>query len=636
MKLFKRFLSELKNATSTTYKKAALLVVIAVPLLYGALYLNAFWDPYSEMDQVPVAVVNLDSGYKDSNTSVNVGNDLVSTLKDNKNLDWKFMSKDEAQKCLDTKKCYASLTIPEDFSSDIYSVDSNSPTSTQLIYRSREATNYLATTITKSISEKVTEALSHKLIAKYLDNIFVTIKSTGSSLQTAADASYQLTSGLAVTSNGILSIQSGLSAANTGSIQIASGLQVLVNNQNSLTDGLTTAISGVDKLKNGVDTISDGLIKTQASVTASQTKTSDAIKQLSIYTSTGGTSGDLSAALTDLITVYCTNDAIVGTSDSDTIASIQKYCTEPSNEISSIILGSSLISSNLASLKTGLVSAKNGSIALANGSNELLSGTNDLANGLSELSAGTNTLYTGINTISNGSSQLSDSLESAAKTIASSTETDKVSSETEVMSSPVTMSEKSYDLVANYGSSFAPYFISLALWVGSLLAFFILDFNKNDTKSVAIAKYLMLSAIGIVQAIILDSVLQDVLKLSVANPWQFYAFTCLVSLSFMALLQLLIQHSGDVGRFIAVVLLILQLSSAAGTFPLETIPKFFQILNPFMPMTYSVMGLRDILFTNELNNLWGPVMCFVGVLIVSIIINLLLTRRHKRSAKKAI
>ena len=138
---------------------------------------------------------------------------------------------------------------------------------------------------------------------------------------------------------------------------------------------------------------------------------------------------------------------------------------------------------------------------------------------------------------------------------------------------------------------------------------------------------MILSVIGIAQAVILDIALQKLVGLSVANPILYYSFTILMSLTFMSLLQLLIQHLGNAGRYIAIILLILQLSSAAGTFPKETIPVFFQIINPFLPMTYSVLGLKDILFTSELSNLWLPVTYFAAVLISSLLLNVLLTKK---------
>jgi len=581
--MFKEFINEVKKATASTYLKIALIAVMLVPLFYGALYLKAFWDPYAKMDQVPVAVVNLDKGYSQNGTKTNLGNELITTLKDDDHLKWDFVTADEAIKGMNQKKYYASLTVPADFSAKVYSVDSDNPQSTALIYSSREATNYLATTITNSIAGKVTDALSHKITAKYLSNIFVNLKNTASDLTKAKDASIQLVNGLTTANNGVYSIQNGLTSANTGSGQLISGLNTLNSGQNELTNGLTTAVTGANQLKTGAENVSTGLTKGQSALNA----------------------------------YIATNPA----------AANNPYLIGLSKALTASNAGQSQIISGLGTMSTQLDTAKNGSAKLADGSSQLSAGAGALSSGLSKLSSGTAELSTGLNKAQDGMSQLSDKLTDGADKAIASTEDKKVAAQSAVMVSPVAMNVDSYDLVANYGSGFAPYFISLALWVGGLLSFFVIDFTKKPkTKKEAIMKYGILAILGTAQAVLLGLVLQHSLGLTVINQWQFYGFIILISLTFMAMIQLLVQHLDNIGRYLAILLLILQLASAAGTFPKETLPQFFQIISPILPMTYSVLGLRDVLFTHELSNLWMPLTYFVGILIVCIFANLVLTK----------
>lgn len=581
--IFKEFINEAKKATANTYLRIAMVAVMLVPLFYGALYLKAFWDPYAKMDQVPVAVVNLDKGYKENNTNSNIGKELVTSLKNDKHLKWEFVSLEEANKGLDQKKYYASLTIPTDFSSKIYSVDGSNPTSATLMYRSREATNYLSTTITNSVSSKVTDALSHKITAKYLNNIFVNLKSTADDLTKAKDASIQLVSGLGSVYNGAVSINNGLANANNGSNQLVTGLNALNTSQIKLTEGLSSAVSGANQLKTGAESVSGGLTQSQAALGA--------------YIATNPTAAD--------------NPYIKG---------LSLALTASKN-------GQMQIVSGLGTMTTQLEVAKNGSTEIASGSSQLLTGATTLDSGISKLSGGTSALSTGIGQAKDGMTELSSKLANGADKAMSSTDVKKTNTQTTVIASPVSMAVDSYDLVANYGSGFAPYFISLALWVGGLLSFFVIDFTKKPkTKKVAMMKYGILALLGTAQAVLLGLVLQYSLGLSVVNPWQFYAFVVLVSLTFMAIIQLLVQHLDNIGRYLAILLLILQLASAAGTFPKETLPTFFQIISPILPMTYSVLGLRDVLFTHELSNLWMPVIYFVAILVVFVIANFILTK----------
>ena len=581
--IFKEFINEAKKATASTYLRIAIVAVILVPLFYGALYLKAFWNPYEKMDQVPVAVVNLDEGYYENNEDNNIGDELVTTLKSDDHLKWEFVDAKDAENGLNQKKYYASLTVPADFSTKIYSVDGDSPTSATLVYRSREASNYLATTITDSVSNKVTDALSHKITAKYLDNIFMNLRSTATDLTKAKNASIQLVGGLDSIYSGAISINSGLTSANDGSSQLVTGLNTLSANQTKLTDGLSLSVDGTNQLKVGAESVSGGLAQGQAA--------------LSAYIATNST------------------------------ASENLYLKGLSSALTASKNGQAQIISGLGTMATQLEVAKTGSAKLASGSSQLSAGATTLNNGITELANGSTTLSSGINQAKDGMSELSDKLASGADEATASTNIEKTTAQTEVMSSPVSMTVDSYDLVANYGSGFAPYFISLALWVGGLLSFFVIDFTKRPkTKKIAMIKYGILATLGTAQAILLGLVLQHSLGLIVTNPWQFYAFIILISLTFMAIIQLLVQHLENTGRYLAILLLILQLASAAGTFPKETLPSFFQIISPVLPMTYSVSGLRDVLFTHELSNLWIPIIYFIAILIISIVTNIILTK----------
>jgi putative membrane protein len=398
-----------------------------------------------------------------------------------------------------------------------------------------------------------------------------------------------------------------------------------------LKSGAETISSGLDQTKTELTSISAGLVTIQSSVTSSQTGLTKVSSIINNYILNHPDSANELQLASD--TMSKLNNGLLQVNGS--MSQLNTGINSLSLGIGSLESGQAQLVSGLTTLKYGLEAAGSGSSDLAAGNAKLISGSTTLSSGISTLSSGTSTLSTGLSTAKNGITQLKDSLTTGADKITASTESNKVATETAVMASPVSVTNKSYDLVANYGSGFAPYFISLALWVGALLSFFVIDFDKKPmTKAITIARYIIIAIIGIAQAIILDLVLKNVLGLSVINQWQYYAFTILMSLTFMSILQLLIQQLANIGRYTAIILLILQLTSAAGTFPKETLPMFFQIINPLLPMTYSILGIRDILFTNDLSNLWSPVLYFVAMLFVSLLLNLFITK--KKSTKSAL
>lgn len=648
MKLWQLFKHEVKQATSSPYKKVVILAVIIIPILYSSLFLKAFWDPTGQTKDIKVAVVNQDNGYEVDGENVNIGDELITSLKKNNDLAWTFVSEEDANKGLANKEYYTSLTIPADFSAKIYSVDGSNPEKAELIFRSREATNYLANTITSNASTIVTDTLSHQIIAKYFNNIFASITKSATDLASAEAAADLLTNGLNTASYGSNQLAAGLLTANDGSNQLVSGLTSLTVGQTSLTNGLGEAITGTNTLLYGAKSVSVGMSQISAGLTSTSTGLSGVSNgigqsQTALTQASSILSAYLAAhpeAATDL---GVASQLVVGANNGLTqtktgVAQLSAGVTSLGSGIGAASVGETQVIDGLTILSSKLSIAKSGASDLSNGGSSLLTGATSLNTGLTSLSDGASTLSNGLVSASDGMTQLRDGLADGVSEAKASTSSEKVAAEVAVMSAPVTLTKNSYDKVANYGSGFAPYFMMLSLWVGGLITFYAIDFTKKPTsRKVVFAKYMTLAVVGILQAVATAYIVQNAVGLSVVNVWQYYAFMILVSLTFMSFLQLLIQHFGDLGRYASIILLILQLTSAAGTFPLETLPTIFKVVNPLLPMTYGVQGLREIIFTSELSNLTVPIVYFVALLVCSLTVNLILTKKHSAKAiEKAI
>lgn len=274
----------------------------------------------------------------------------------------------------------------------------------------------------------------------------------------------------------------------------------------------------------------------------------------------------------------------------------------------------SLNSSNLpklkdaiATLSAGLNQAKSGSTALTEGSQALFSGmekintaTSQLSNAAVELSEGTTSLYDGTQELKNGIDTAYSGVSSAITD--ATTELTALDGLKEYAEAPVTVKSEAIYSVPNYGTAFAPYFLSLSLWVGALIMFVGIYMDSEGKFQILtaasehkLARSFLYLMIGFAQALVLAFVLQYSLGLKVANPLAYYAACCLVSMVFIAIVQFLMIHLKDIGKFLSIVLLILQLTSCGGTFPMETVPKFFDVLYPYMPMTYSVGLFKDVI-----------------------------------------
>ncbi|PFR90547.1 phage infection protein [Bacillus anthracis] len=403
---------------------------------------------------------------------------------------------------------------------------------------------------------------------------------------------------------------------------LTSGIKKLTNAQNEfvskfqgLGEGLGNAKVGVDKLKNGSVQLIDGVTQLQSGsgkVTAGL--------------------GQLSAGANQL--ADGSNQVTGG------LGTLSVGANQMAGGINQLADGSSQVTGGLGTLSVGVTK-------LADGSNQVTTGLGNLNGGLNQMSTGSTQLIDGVNKLADGSGKVTDGLvkvndgsgELAEKLGEGAEKTGEVKGTDktyDMFASPVKVKTEKMAEVPNYGTGFTPYFLSLGLFVGALLLSIV--YPLRDTVGVPksgfswfISKFGVLLSVGIIQAIVADVILLFGLGVEVQSIPYFILFSIVTSLAFIVLIQCLVTAFGDAGRFIAIITLIIQLTTSAGTFPLELIPKFLQPFNAWLPMTYSVSGLKAVVSSGDFNFMWqnvGVLMIFIVVLSLGTIASL--TWMHKR------
>ncbi|KMQ29675.1 phage infection protein [Bacillus cereus] len=403
---------------------------------------------------------------------------------------------------------------------------------------------------------------------------------------------------------------------------LTSGIKKLANAQSEfvskfhgLGEGLGNAKIGADKLKDGSVQLIDGVTQLQSGsgkVTAGLGQLSEGANQLADGSSqvTGG------------------------------LGTLSVGANQMAGGINQLADGSSQVTGGLGSLSVGVSK-------LADGSNQVTTGLGDLNGGLNKMSTGSTQLIDGVNKLADGSGKVTDGLvkvndgsgELAEKLGEGAEKTGEVKGTDktyDMFASPVKVKTEKMAEVPNYGTGFTPYFLSLGLFVGALLLSIV--YPLRDTVGVPksgfswfISKFGVLLSVGIIQAVVADIILLFGLGVEVQSIPYFILFSIVTSLAFIALIQCLVTAFGDAGRFIAIITLIIQLTTSAGTFPLELIPKFLQPFNAWLPMTYSVSGLKAVVSSGDFNFMWqniGVLMIFIVVLSLGTIASL--TWMHKR------
>jgi putative membrane protein len=710
--------------------RAGMFTAILIPLLYAGLYLWANWDPYGNVDKVPVAVVNLDSGGTQDGKPVNFGRDFIHSLQHDTSMDWHFVDDETAKDGLEGNRYYLMITVPADFTQKALSVSDEHPQQSSLIFTSNQGKNYLVTSISKRVETELVKNLGNKISEQYISRLLDVVGNAKNGISDAGHAASQLADGAASLKTGANDLATGIGNAGSGTDQLITGSKRLTTGASTLANGLAQTSSGNDQVSNGLIQISQGLTNIRSSMSplagpGSQLATgmkkasdaSDQLLQASQQAANGSKQmiGGLTQMQTNLQQMQQgmgqTNQLIQGSlaavntlqQNHPTIASdpamqqlvkylgtlqqtvppiqdgLSKVSAGMGTSISSlqnIMAGQQQISGGLGQLSGQLQQARTGVTQFTNsigqiqagvdrlnqgvstaqqnvnkiaraehqmqqGANQLYSGSSNLTYGLSSLQnglkhaqAGADQLQGGASKLSAGASELSGKLADAAKQGSVPHASDTAS----VMANPVTQLDQPIHEVHNYGTGLAPYFLSLSYWVGAFMLYFLINLRDRrwlmipvSKTSVVLGKFLALMPITILQAVVSSFVIEKILHLHPESLAGYYGFNILLTLSFTAIVGVFITLFGTgPGRFITILVLILQLTSAGGTFPIEMVPGFFLALHPFLPMTYSVDALRHIISIGDWNTAWKDAFTVALFGIASLLIAVLFSRRRMR------
>lgn len=347
----------------------------------------------------------------------------------------------------------------------------------------------------------------------------------------------------------------------------------------------------------------------------------------------------LSGGATQLMTSY-TGDYTKGINDlaagmnavlakASDLGKLSTGVTKLNSAATQLQSGSTKLLNGSTDLTNGLKTVKNGTAQLADGSSQLAAATGKLNDGAQEIKDGINTAKDGVN------DSITDANDELAKTKGLDTFAEK----------PVEVKEANINPLPNYGSAFAPYFMSLSLYVGALLMFFGIYLDADDRIKMLsrhsdkkIVRVVSFAGIGVAQAVALGLICQFALGLSIDNIPAFYGSCILISLVFISIVEFLIVNLKDVGKFLSIAFLVLQLTSCGGTFPMETTPELFRWLYPYMPMTYSVNLLKENTINFNFATVRYDVYVLIGifVLFTGLTIVFSLTRKAKVKVQQII
>ena len=642
MTVFRLALSELRRMTGGILPKLTIVAMVMVPLLYGAVYLYANWDPYGNLDQLKAAVVVQDEGaVTQDGKELHVGQEVAATLIKDHKFDWNLVTTpEEANDGVKDGEFAFALIIPKDFSANLASPENfNSATQAMMSVTTNDANNYLLTSIVDKVATQVHASVAQQVGEQTANSLLTGYGTIHAQLAKAADGAQQLANGAATLDTGIGTLQSGTTELLTGADALAAGQQKLVTGTQDLQAGSDALSTGLGQLESqtstlpaDTQTLSDGAAAVSAGNATLNTKVQGAIG------SAEKLDGAVTTAMNDKLEQLVSDSTLTKAQAAQISASLTSAATSPAitdlqaqlkadaADIQKLADGSAAVADGAQklaaatpALTTAIGQAHAGSTELATGAGTLAEGqvsardgAQALAAGATALDSGAGELKSGSAKLSSGAAELSTQLRSGTDSVPDPNAKDKQNA-AGVIADPIRIDSVSQAQAANYGSGLAPFFLVLALWIGAFMLVQVMRpltvralASNAPSWKIAVGGWLPFAAVATVQALLLYSVVHFGLGLDPSHPWLTLGLLLLASLAFTALIQGIVALMGTPGKFVVLILLVLQLVSSGGTFPWQTTPEPLHIMHQILPMGHVVEGMRHLIYGADLAPL-GPI-----------------------------
>ena len=677
-KIFSVFRLDLKSLTKNLIVFVVVIGITILPALYAWFNIAANWDPYSNTGNLAFAVCSEDKGYSYKTLSINAGDKIIDSLKQNDKMGWEFVDADQAKDGVKNGEYYAAVIIPEDFSENLLSITTGDFTQAKLEYYVNEKRN----AISPKITDKGIEAIETSVGSTYVSSLTETIAKVLNLSESEYSESKNDLADKVITA---------LNDAKTDISTFDSSVDVLITTLDSI-DGLvksnkelvptiqsTLAGAGVftaDVIGSGstyMDSVSDqmddvfGALSDDAEAVSNKLMKIETINQkiksvnnvvIGILEKIKSNLGvDSSKALSALNRANEKQDAIINKIDSirDNITKTGNLPANAKSEIETLIGDAK---TELSSVATEFSAIRQDIDAVVSDS---FSSLNNITGFLQTVSSGTGQLDTVFDSALDTTANLKKALKSLksfltnvdgkidtliekVKDVESSNLIENIITPIienpealgSFVSSPVAYDTTRVYPIENYGSAMTPFYSSLALWVGGVVLVAVLntDLTKNDRKKLGKAnsvqlffgRYMMFLAISLIQGLIIALGDLYFLKIQCENPLLFIATCMISSIVYSLIIYSLTITFSVVGKALAVIILILQVAGSGGTFPIEVLPAPFKAIAPFLPFKYGINALRETVAGLDWGSYWHNLGMLLIFIVPALILGLLLRK----------
>ena len=691
LKIYKR---DLKNIFKNSMAIILVIGVALLPSLYAWFNIYANWDPYGSTGNMQVAVINSDTGTVIKDIDVCIGEQIVSNLKSNNSIDWQFVSKEEAIDGVKSGKYYAAVEIPENFSSSLTSILTTEFIQPKITYYANEKKNAIATKITDKVVTTVQTQVNESFVSTVADvlsqvfgiisddvsaadeNLCATLTEQINAAKASVDGLDSTLSGFAETSKLIKELGTDINSYDFSSLNsntnaainnTSDAIKMMQNSMNGITDTVGVFLGDIDKdmnsaavsINNAADRINE--IKSDETINAELHNAYDkctdiALKTESVSSALFKINSSLPKPLSKLDELIQRLNNITDIADK-TASDINMVIKNNSKEtdFTDITLKLNNISNEIKTVSDDYNNTVKQQIDKTISS--LLISLNDASDMLSLIDNDKekiDTILKSLNAATAAGTVSADSFQTLLKSVSSELDVlleniNNLSQNEEFntfrnllksnskefgafVACPVAVeTDKIYE-IENYGSAMAPFYSTLAIWVGGVVLVAILKTDVKNKKQLGnikpyqeyFGRGLLFVTFALVQGLIICLGDLCFLNIQCCHPFLFVLAGCFASLVYSLLIYSLTVTFGDIGKAIAVILLVIQIGGSGGTFPIDVTPTFFRTINPFLPFTFVVNAMRECICGSYGSDYWIDLLKLSVYIIIALVIGLLI------------
>lgn len=686
--IFKIFKRDFKKIFTNSMAIILAVGLCILPSLYAWFNIYANWDPYGSTGNMMVAVINEDEGASYKGLTIDIGAQIVENLKANDMIDWQFLDKDEAIEGIKSGKYYAGIEIPQGFSKSLTSIMTSEFEQPQITYYANEKKNAIATKITDKVVQTVQTEVNESfvitvvnMINSLLGTIVEESQATGTNMfenleqeiKTAKDS----IDAIQTTIGGFENVMSLVNNLNTSLddkelTEVLDNADMLIENTEDVIDAaqqttgamltslgtvMTNVSTSLDSAASVVSNVggkvTDSSVSALKKTSSDLTKLKTEIDKISTLLSEINKAlpipiGDidklvakLSSASSELAELISTVDTIAAgnykgdvKTVADKINKLSASITGISNDYTSNI--EPKLNNTISTLLTTLGNMSNIVSAL----DKDMPSVNALVSALKDSVEAGDTMVTSINTLLSTASNQLDNLYSKLEHLGQSDVINAIVNLTEgnsdelgeFLACPIKVNTNKVYGIENYGSAMAPFYTTLAIWVGGMFLVAVLktdiknkkEFSRLKPHQEFFGRGLTFVCLSLIQSIIIC--LGDLIffKIQCYHPFKFMLAGCVTALIYTVFIYSLAYTFGDIGKALAVIILVVQIGGSGGTFPIDVTPSLFQNLNPFLPFTFTIEAMRECICGTYSNDYWIYLLKLCAYLLAALVIGLLI------------